>query len=187
MGGYLRAAAGLVAVLAAAVGLVYLVVLASDLFDPGRGPAHATGARSAGSIPTPNAPGFPSPPNGALVFAREDGANVLALALVPRGRVLSLQASVVGPEGQGVADLPVVFAVGTAAGRVVHARGAACGAGCYVATVAARPPRFVRVTLGGRAESLVFALPRTWPPADATALVSRSGRGVAQPQNARFA
>jgi hypothetical protein len=176
MGAYLRAAAGLVAVLAAAVGLVYVVVLASDLFDPGSGPAHAADARPAGSIPTPNAPGFPAPPGGALVFAREDGAKVLALALVPGGRQLSLQASVVGPEGQGVAGLPVGFAVGTAGGRVVHARGVACGAGCYVTTVAVRSPRFVRVTLGGRAESFVFAVPRTWPPADATALVSRSGR-----------
>ena len=73
MGAYLRAAAGLVAVLAAAVGLVYVVVLASDLFDPASGPAHAAGAPPSGSIPTPNAPGFPSPPDGALVFAREDG------------------------------------------------------------------------------------------------------------------
>jgi hypothetical protein len=177
MGGYLRAAAGFVAVLAAAVGLVYLVVLASELFDGDSGPAHAAGGPPSGSIPTPNAPGFPSPPPGAVVFAREDGANVLALALVPGGRQLSLQASVVGPEGHGVAGLRVGFAVGTSAHGLIQARAAARGPGRYVAVVAVRAPRFVAVTLAGRSKRrFVFALPRPWPPTDATALVSRSGR-----------
>ena len=122
--------------------------------------------------------GFPSPPNGAVVFARQDGANVLALALISEDQRLSLQASVVGPDGRGVAGLPLAFAVNPAAGRVVRARGADCGVGCYGATVATGPPSRVAVTIGRGAgpRRFEFVLPRAWPHTDASALVSRSGR-----------
>ena len=36
-----------------------------------------------GRIPTPTSPGFPSPPPGALVLAREAGTSALGLAIVP--------------------------------------------------------------------------------------------------------
>jgi len=136
---------------------------------PGPGP---------GKIETPNATGFPSPPSGAVVFARQDGANAFALALTPKGRRLAIQASVVGPDGRGVAGLPLRFAISTAPGRIVRARGVACGLGCYAATAVTGAPRHVAVTIGGGSERTRFAfvLPRAWPPADATALVRRSGR-----------
>jgi hypothetical protein len=132
----------------------------------------------AGRIQTPNAPGFPSPPSGAVVFARQDGANALALALTSKDRRLALQASVVGPNGRGVAGLPLGFAVSPATGRVVRARGLACGPGCYAAATATSVPRSVTVTIGRGAEPrrFEFVLPRAWPHADAGALVRRSGR-----------
>src|SRR5580765_1099674 len=73
---------------------------------------------------------FPSPPPGATVYARQRGAEALALAVVPTGRQLLLQASVVGQQGQGVSGLSVRF---TVAGSTWAA--AACGAGCYRATI----------------------------------------------------
>jgi hypothetical protein len=131
-------------------------------------------------IRTPDATGFPSPPSGAVVFAREDGENALALAVSPsaRGRGLSLQSSVVGPDGIGVSGLPVGFAVRTAAGRVVRSQGTPCGPGCYSALATTGPPRGVTVAVGRGAQQrrFRFVLPRTWPLPDATALVRRSGR-----------
>jgi len=93
-----------------------------------------TGSQAAPA--SPQARGFPSPPAGALVFARQDGENVLALAvkLSANRRKVSLQSSVVGPDGLGVAGPAIAFAIRTAAGQVVRTRGVACGFGCYAAT-----------------------------------------------------
>jgi hypothetical protein len=128
------------------------------------------------AVPVPA--GFPSPPNGAMVFARQDSAHVLALALNSKDQRLSLQASVVGPDGLGVAGLPLEFAISPGAGRVVRTRGAACGPGCYAATATAAAPRRVSVTIGRGAEPrrFEFVLPHAWPHTDAGALVRRSGR-----------
>lgn len=108
----------------------------------------------------------------------QDGANALGLALISKDQRLSLQASVVGPDGRGVAVLPLGFAISTAAGRVVRVRGVACGLGCYAATAATTAPSRVAVTIGRGAEPrrFEFVLPRVWPHADAGALVRRSGR-----------
>ena len=136
--------------------------------------APAWGAR----IPTPTAAGFPSPPSGAVVFAREDGENVLALAVRPgrEGKTL-LQSSVVGPDGIGVSNLPVGFVVTTRAGRVVRARGAACGLGCYAAAASTGAPRRVAVTVGRHGKRRYsFSLPTPIAHPEATALVRRSGR-----------
>jgi len=131
-----------------------------------------------GRIQTPNAPGFPSPPSGAVVFARQDGANAVALALISKGQRLSLQASVVGPNGRGVAGLSVGFTVSPSASRVVRVRGVTCGLGCYAATATTGAPSRVAVTIGRGAEPrrIEFVLPRAWPHTDAGALVRRSGR-----------
>jgi hypothetical protein len=113
-----------------------------------------------------------------MVFAREDGENVLALAvrLGPKGRTL-LQSSVVGPDGIGVSKLSLRFAVTTRAGRVVRARGAACGLGCYAATASNGAPRRIAVTVRRhRQRRYSFTLPTPIPHPDATALVRRSGR-----------
>ena len=48
---------------------------------------------------------------------------VVALALSPKNRQLSLQSSVVGPDGRGVSGLPLGFRVRTATGREVRADG----------------------------------------------------------------
>jgi len=158
----------------AALAVIAASLLIADLLHAGADRAAPVPARK---IETPNAPGFPSPPSGAVVFARQDGANALALALTPNGRRLSLQASVVGHDGRGVAGLPLRFAISTATGLVVRARSAACGLGCYTTSVAAGAPRRATVLIGRGTERrrLEFALPRAWPPADATALVRRSG------------
>jgi hypothetical protein len=75
--------------------------------------------------------GFPAPPAGAVVLAREAGPYALALARSPK----SVQVSVVGQQGSGVRGLPV---------SVDGVRASECGAGCYSAPVSA-PALTVRV------------------------------------------
>ena len=60
----------------AALAVIAASLLIADLLHAGAGRAAPVPARK---IETPNAPGFPSPPSGAVVFARQDGANALAL------------------------------------------------------------------------------------------------------------
>jgi len=135
----------------------------------------STGAEPGTTVASPavartTSPAFPSPPRGATVFARELGANALALAVVPqRGRVV-LQASLVGPQGEGVANAAVRFLVHGAT-----ATASACGAGCYRATVGvAGRPSEIGVAVAGATWRVV--LPSSWPPRDATALVARGAR-----------
>lgn len=133
-----------------------------------------TGSQAAPA--SPQARGFPSPPAGGLVFARQDGENVLALAvkLSANRRNVALQSSVVGQDGLGVAGLPIGFEIRTGAGRVARVRGVACGVGCYAATGETGPPGRVTVAVGRR--RFEFILPRPWPHSDATELVRRSGQ-----------
>lgn len=159
--------------LGALIAAIVVSLLIADLLHTGAGQAAPA---APGKIQMPTAPEFRSPPDGALVFAREDGANALALAVLPKGRHLSLQASVVGPDARGVGGLSLGFAVSTRTGRVSRAVGASCGAGCYAAGVAAGSPRRITVTISRERRRFEFVLPRAWPPADATALVRRSGR-----------
>jgi hypothetical protein len=117
--------------------------------------------------------GFPAPPQGAVVFSRQDGSDMLALAVVP-GRRLLVQASVVDGQGEGVSDLQVSFRIGS---NVSAAQ--PCGAGCYRATAApAGAPHLVQVKVTRPAGMTTWnvAMPRPWPPADASALVSRTTR-----------
>jgi hypothetical protein len=160
---------------ALALGIAAVVIVAV-LAHRTPGPAGAT------NTPAPNAPtqtaettktAFPAPPPGAVVFSRPDGSDVVALAVVP-GRKLALQASVVGGQGEGVDGLNVSFRVGSHA-----ADGQPCGAGCYRASVpSAGSPKLVEVAVKrdkGRTTWRV-AMPRQWPPADASALVGRATR-----------
>jgi hypothetical protein len=111
--------------------------------------------------------GFPAPPDGAVVFSRRHGHNVLALGVVP-GRRLLLQASVVGVQGNGVNGLPISFRVGS---KLAPAQ--PCGAGCYRAPVAPPDaPRSVEVDVGKTAWKVT--MPRQWPPKDASAIVARA-------------
>jgi hypothetical protein len=139
------------------------------------------GSGSRASLPAsvaPAAPRFPAPPPGAVVYAREDGTDALALAVVPRARGVGLQASVVGGAGTGVAGLRVSFDVSTR-GRSVRLPAGTCGAGCYRASAAvpSRPLR-VQVRVARAAHTTIWnvTLPDPWPPADASSLVARATR-----------
>jgi len=128
------------------------VALAALLLHGTPGPA------SSGAAPAPPiAPSFPAPPAGSIVFAREDGADALALAVTAS----SVQVSVVGQQGAGVSGLAV---------SANGVRATPCGAGCYRAEVDARAPAIdVRA---GATRWLV----RVPPARDATALVARASR-----------
>src|SRR5206468_3733137 len=99
-GALLRFLAALGAVALGAAAVVIVAVLAHRT----PGPAGATNtpapASAAPANTVPASTGFPAPPQGAVVFSRPYGNNVLALGVVP-GRPLRLQASVLG-QGQGV-------------------------------------------------------------------------------------
>jgi hypothetical protein len=121
---------------------------------------------STGSDVTPigKGPGFPRPPHGAVVYAREWRRDALALGVVPqRGQVLA-QVSVLGTQGVGVAGLPV-----SVNGRAA----AACGKGCYSTTLAGAPSI---IDVHVRSTEWRIALPSMWPPRDAAALLARAGR-----------
>jgi hypothetical protein len=147
-----------------AVGAALLVV-ATGLLTADRAGAHASSARASS---------FPSPPPNATVYSRQLGGDALALAVVPQrdGAVL-LQASVVGRQRNGVRGLHVTFAV---AGKRKTA--SACGPGCYRARLSlSGPPRAVDVDVAGRTKPPWHVeLPTTWPPRDASLLVSRAAR-----------
>jgi len=158
------------------------VVLALLLIQRTPGPTSAApsptappAAPAASTRPAPaSAPsGFPAPPAGAVVFSRQQGRDALALAVLPHGSRLLLQASVLGPEGHGVKGLAVRFGVAGRASRAV-----ACGAGCYRATLTSRGrPREVVVDVrgGGAPAHWRVALPRQWPAPDATKLMAQAG------------
>jgi hypothetical protein len=143
------------------------------------GPAGATNTPPPSSTPSAETvkTAFPAPPHGAVVFSRQDGSDVLALAVVP-GRRLRLQASVVGGQGEGVGGLKVSFRVGsdTSAGRP-------CAPGCYRATAARTDkPKLVEVKVvrSGRTTRWQVAMPRSWPPPSASSLVARATREYRQ-------
>jgi hypothetical protein len=114
--------------------------------------------------------GFPTPLQGAVVYAREDGSDALALALVPRSPLI-VQASVVSPEGAGVKGLDVRFRSGT-----TTARGTACGDGCYWARLGGDRPAEVEVTVArkNRTTHWTVQLPKAWPPPSAAALMRKA-------------
>jgi hypothetical protein len=148
----------LAAVLALAAG-ASAVALAALLLrsTPGpvsSAPAPTVAAGSAAPAPPPAASAFPKPPANAIVFAREDGPDALALAVTPS----FAQVSVVGQQGTGVSGLHV-----TVNGRATTA----CGSGCYRAEV--RGAHSFEVRVG--ATRWPVAVP---PARDASALVARA-------------
>ena len=161
-----------------AAGLVALAVVIVLLHDTLRTSAATTnrvaGASTVAAHRNTVTPGFPAPPEGAVVYAREDGPDVLALGVVPQGGALLLQASVLGGQGHGVPGLRVVFTV-----QGERRVGTPCGAGCYRATVPlAGRPDAVLLEVAGRAVSTRWRvdLPAAWPPPDGTAILARAGR-----------
>jgi hypothetical protein len=132
---------------------------------------------------------FPSPPEGAFVLAHADGASVLALAARRQAGTLLLQASEIDQNGDGSSGLHVSFAVASKQGTVTRSA-AACGPGCYRATLGlASPPLRVRVRVAhvNRTTSWDVALPASWPAKDATAILARASRVWRQLRSLRFA
>jgi hypothetical protein len=117
---------------------------------------------------------IPAPPQGAVVFSRQLGSDALALGVIPGHEQIAVQASVLSGQGAGVPGLDVSFlSQGASAG------GQACGAGCYRATLSVHgKPASVTVAIHGGPNTVRWrvALPATWPPPDATALVLRAAR-----------
>jgi hypothetical protein len=163
---------GAVGALAAGVAAVVVVaVLLSRTPGPVQAAPLASAAPTTAARPPAKVPAaFPAPPDGSVVFARADGSNVLALAAAPRGRALLLQASVLGPQGEGVAGLDVSFTLDRRS-----AKAAACGAGCYKAQLPVTQRPSVAVVTVQKTRWRV-ALPHNWPPADAGALMARAER-----------
>jgi hypothetical protein len=123
----LRLLASIAALAAGVVAAVVVGTLLAHTFNSPVAGAASTppAAPSAPSSPLPTVSvpaGFPVPPPGAVVIAREAGPNVLALAVA--GDVVTV--SVVGQTGKGVAGAGVV---------VDGVKASACGPGCYRAHV----------------------------------------------------
>ena len=132
--------------LALLAGIVIAVAFLTDL-APGRQLARAV-ARPA--TPKPIA----APPPGAAVLAGESGDRGVGLAILPGGR---LQATVLGPDENGVDGLSVGFR----AGRKTLGS-ASCGPGCYRAQGRIRARRVTVVLDSG---PVSFAIPARTAPA----------------------
>jgi len=145
------------ALLALAAGAAAIAIAAARLHST-PGPVSSGSAAAASPAPSskPSSSSFPAPPAGAIVFAREDGPNALALAVTPS----SVQVSVVGQQGSGVSGLAVT---------VNGISAAACGPGCYRAPV--RDARSIAVRVGSTRWRVPVAKAR-----DASALVARAAR-----------
>jgi hypothetical protein len=166
------------AILAVAAGLGGLVV-AVLLLRSEPGPVSNSAATTApavtttvagGQIPTPDTPGFPAPPPGALVLAREAGTRALGLAIVPGKQDSLTRVSVLSGQGPGAGGLDVSLLAG---GQTTLLP--ACGAGCYQSQVpTSRLTGRVVVMLGTR--GYPFTLPSTLSLPDGTGVVARAGR-----------
>jgi copper transport protein len=129
-------------------GIVVAVAVLTDS-RPGRDRAVAVAALP----PTTGAP--PLPAADAVVLAREDVDNAVALAAEPQ----RLRVTVLGQNGLGVNGLNVA---------IDGAEAVPCGSGCYERR--GSHGHVVAVVIGGR--RLVFRIPRATP--DAAALVARA-------------
>jgi hypothetical protein len=141
------------AVLLAAGAVVAALVLRSSPASP----AASTEAAST----APNA-GFPVPPKGGVLYARQMGGEALALGVVPRAGSVLAQASVLSGQGQGVSGLAV-----TLNGKPADD----CGSGCYRTILSGTPKS---VTVHVRATTWKVPLPAPWPPRDGTAIVEQA-------------
>jgi copper transport protein len=132
-------------------GLVVAVALLTDT-RPGRDRNVAAAAQPA---PASGAP--PLPPAGAIVLAREDGDNAVALSAEPR----RLRVTVLGQSGLGINGLDV---------SVDGEQARSCGGGCYEREGA--HSQVVQVRVEGR--QLVFRVPEVAPPG--ASIVARATR-----------
>jgi hypothetical protein len=133
------------------------IVAALALRSKAASPAATTEAAAPASHP-----GFPVPPKGGVLYARQMGGEALALGLVPgRGSVLA-QASVLSGQGRGVSGLSVALNGSPAT---------ACGSGCYRAMLEGIPKS---VTVRVSKTTWRVPLPTSWPPRDGTAIVHQA-------------
>jgi hypothetical protein len=115
----------------------------------------APGRQLARAIAKPAAPQpIAAPPQGATLLAAESGDRGVGLAILPGGK---LQATVLGPDGNGVDNLSVGFRAGK---RTLGS--SPCGPGCYRARGRVGGGR-VTVELG--TAPVTFALPTRTEPA----------------------
>jgi len=141
-------------------GLVVAVAFLTDL-APGRQLVHAV------ARPQPPRP-IAAPPPGATVLGGESGDRAVGLAILLGGR---LQATVLGPDDNGVDGLSVAFRAG---GRTVGAT--PCGPGCYRAQDRIQAPH-VTVLVGSG--PVAFAIPpRTEPASKLVAGARRAYAGL---------
>jgi hypothetical protein len=175
---YLRLGAALLAVAAGAGAIVLAVLLLQSQPGPVSGVTTTVAGTTTtaepsvegGRIPTPTSPGFPSPPPGAVVFAREANSYGLGLAIVPGGSTSLVRVSVLSAEGGGQRGLTVSLAAGGTTTALP-----ACAAGCYQANVAtAKLTGIVTVKLGSA--SYAFVLPTSLDLPSGSADVVRAGR-----------
>jgi hypothetical protein len=85
-----------------------------------------------------------------------------------------LQASALGPQGEGDSSLAIAFTVQGASKRAAR-----CGSGCYRATLpaAGRPAAvMLDVRVAETSTHWAVALPSSWPPKDAGGLIARAGQ-----------
>jgi hypothetical protein len=156
-------------------GIVLVAVVAAVLLyaTSGSSPTRAAAISPVAPVATTR---FPAPPAGAIVLAREDGPDVLAIALPSAARGGSAQVSVVGQQGTGVDGLTVSLATTRASG-VTRSAAKACGHGCYRASLGSgSTPRAVRVRIERTSGTTVWnvPLPASWPAPDASAIVARA-------------
>jgi hypothetical protein len=171
----------LVAAILAVVAGVGAIAIAIELLRSEPGPVGGSPATTVatvpvtqpelagGRIPTPTSPGFPSPPPGALVLAREAGTSALGLAVVPGAAQSLVRVSVLGGDGSPATGLDVALTAGGTTTKLP-----VCAAGCYQAevgtsTLAGR----VTVTLG--ASTYGFALPASLRLPAGAAMVAHAG------------
>ena len=139
-------------------GLVIAVAFLTDL---------APGRQLARAVASPEAPQpIADPPPGATVLAGESGGRAVGLAITPGG---GLQATVLGPDDNGVDGLSVGFRTG---GRTVGS--SRCGPGCYRADERIDGRRVTVVLDSG---PVAFDLPGATRPA--TNLVGEARRAFA--------
>jgi hypothetical protein len=170
-----RLGAAILALAAGAGGLVVVILLLKS--EPGpvsvsgttTAPAATTTTVAGGQIATPTTPGFPAPPPGALVLAREAGTRALGLAIVPGKPDSLVRVSVLSGQGPGESGLDVSLLAG---GQTILLP--ACGAGCYQSQVpTSRLSGRVVVMLDAKRYPLT--LPSTLSLPDGGAMVARAG------------
>jgi hypothetical protein len=112
-----------------------------------------------------------------VVFAREDGADTLALGLVPSHGGVLAQVSVLSDQGVGVRGLSVRLSVQKGSSAAASKLATPCGPGCYHAAFGARGnPGPVEVEVRGKGATARWTVspPARWPAPSAANLMAQA-------------